>query len=188
MALVDAAGGGTGLFRSTLPGEYVDMRSPLAEAAALLLLERSRVAAPAFAPVVEGLLDVLVGAVSTIQVCARGTRESTVIYAVGADWSVDVVVGAEGECTMGLLPTGAVPTDLVRQHLGLDAELDLTLLIRGAAGPFDLVFVDGALVNGNGDRAMVRGSGVPPSEFAALLESAVADRLSSSRHAGSAVI
>lgn len=172
IALLDAIGGGTGLARAALPVELIEPDSLLSLQAALLLQARSEGAPEAFAPVVENLVAVLASARTTIALRVRGALDRTVLYGVGSQWTADLIISAE-ECALGLIPTAAVAATLTQEHVVFDAGLDLTLAVRGAGGPVDLVFTDGVIANGRGEQASIRGGGVTPAEFAGLFESAI---------------
>lgn len=182
---IDAQQGGTGLVRSAFPVDRIVDGSPPADAAALLLLARIQDASPDFLSVVEIIVGVLASAESMIELRTLGVLRSTVVFGVGPEWTADIVFVEDGECTIGLLPTASVPAALRAEHLVFDASLDMTLLVRGAAGPVDLVFVDGVLANGRGELVALRGSEIPPAEFGDLLESALAGYLSDVSLAGS---
>ncbi|NQX16048.1 hypothetical protein [Rathayibacter sp. VKM Ac-2857] len=185
IAVLDAQNGGTGIVRAAFPVEPLESGSLPSDAADLLLLARLDEEPAAFLTVLEVLVGVLASAESSLQLRTLGTLDRSVIYGVGPDWTVDIVIRDEGECLLGLLRTADVPATLRSEHLVLDASLDLTLLIRGAAGPVDLVFVDGVLANGRGEGVALRGSGVAPNEFGDLLESALAGYLTTASLAGS---
>ncbi|WP_146087840.1 hypothetical protein [Rathayibacter sp. AY1D2] len=185
MVLLDAVDGGSRTVRAVLPVDRLEEDSALADSAKLLLLARSGSAPAGFLSAVEKLVTVLASAESSIQLRTLGTRDRTVVYGIGPEWTADIVFLAEGECTIGLLPTASVPSALRTEHLVFNASLDLTLLVRGAAGPVDLVFADGVLANGRGELIALRGSGVAPNEFGDLLESALAGYLTTASLAGS---
>lgn len=183
IAFLDLLGDGAGVVRGAFPVGRIGDTPRAADAADLLLLARIQSAPPAFTTTVETLLSVFASAESSIEMRTLGTAVRTVVYGVGPEWTADVVIGEDGDCTIGLLPTGDVPADLRGRHLVLDSSLDMTLLVRGAAGPVDLVFADGVLANARGELVTLRGSGVPPSEFGDLLEKAIAGYLATGTEA-----
>lgn len=185
LALLDAWGGGSGVVRSVLPIDSLEEDSAATDAAGLLLLARAGTAPPGFLLAVEKLIAVLATAETSIELRTLGTRDRTVVYGVGPQWTADAVFEPEGECTIGLLPTASVAAALRAEHLVFDASLQMTLLVRGASGPVGLVFADGVLANERGEQVAVRGSGVRPEEFGDLLESALAGYLSTGSLAGS---
>lgn len=178
VALLDSIGDAAKVARAVFPLERLEPDDLLAQAAGILLTVRDANGPAGLANVIDNLVAVAASAASTIELSVRGTVDRTVIYFVGPVWSADLVISEDGECALGLLLTSQLPQALRHDHLAFDASLDLTLLVRGQAGPVDLVFTAGVLANARGETVSIRGSGVSPAEFGDAFESAIAGYLS----------